>query len=58
MPEDLLPLLVPEHDPDHAQPYPGDIEPGLYSMSGLVALLRQHAENPDAIHFIADMLEE
>ncbi len=51
-------LLVPEYDPDDPQPYPGGIEPGVYFLSGLVALLREHAEDPEAIRFIADMLED
>jgi len=37
--------------------HPGLIPPGYYGRNGLVALLRTHADNPDAIRFIADMLE-
>ncbi len=38
--------------------YPGNIQPGDYTLSGLVDLLRTHKDNPEAIQFIADMLEE
>lgn len=52
------PLLIPEFDPQTGQiSYPGGIKPGQYSASGLTALLRVHRENPEAIRFIADMLE-
>lgn len=47
-------VLIPDYDPENPQPYPGNITPGTHD---LVSLLRQHAENPDAIRFIADMLE-
>jgi hypothetical protein len=50
-------LLIPDYDPDNPEPYPGNIQPGQYTMSQLVRLLREHAEEPDAIRFIADMLE-
>jgi len=39
-------VLIPE--------YPGGIKPGKYDT---VTLLRQHKDNPEAIAFIADMLE-
>ena len=51
-------LLIPEHDPNEPDPYVGDIKPGYYEGNQVVELLRQHADNPDAIMFIADMLEE
>ena len=51
-------LLIPEYDPETAEPYPGDIQPGEYDTTGLVELLREHAHHPEAIRFIADMLEE
>lgn len=49
-------LLVPETDDGGA--YPGGIEPGYYTRNEVVALLREHKDNPSAIQFIADMLEE
>ena len=52
-----LTVIVPEHDPDQPEEYPGGIQPGQYDQNGIVALLRQHAEHPEAIRFIADMLE-
>ena len=49
-------LLIPDLEPGAS--YPGDITPGLYSHNEIVELLRLHQSNPDAIQFIADMLEE
>ena len=51
-------LLIPEYDPEDPKPYPGDIQPGVYEGNEVVELLRQHSANSEAIHFIADMLEE
>ncbi len=44
--------------PDEGETYPGGLRPGEYTRSGLVELLRTHKGNPEAIQFIADMLEE
>ena len=51
-------LIIPDHDPEAPQSYPGDIQPGAYSSNELVELLREQTHNPEAILFIADMLEE
>ena len=51
-------LLIPDCDPEDSQPYPGDIQPGIYEDNKILELLRQHCHNPEAIRFIADMLEE
>jgi hypothetical protein len=51
-------LLIPEYDLEDPQPYPGAIQPGEYQGDDVVELLREHADNPQAIRFIADMLEE
>jgi hypothetical protein len=51
-------LLIPDYDPDDPKPYPSDIKPGVYEGNELVGLLREHSANPEAIWFIADMLEE
>jgi hypothetical protein len=51
-------LLIPEYDLEDPQPYPGDIQPGEYQGNEVVELLREHADDPEAIRFIADMLEE
>jgi hypothetical protein len=51
-------LLIPEYDPEDSQPYPGDIQPEEYGGNEIVELLREYAENPEAIRFIADMMEE
>jgi hypothetical protein len=51
-------LLIPDCDPEDSQPYPGDIQPEEYQGNEIVELLREYADNPEAIRFIADMLEE
>lgn len=51
-------LVIPEYDTEDPRPYPGGIKPGEYAVNELVDMLRQNAHNPDAILFIADMLEE
>jgi len=38
--------------------YPGNIQPGDYTMNQVLNLLRQHLNEPGVIEFIADMLEE
>ena len=48
-------FLVP--DSEEGGTYPGDIQPGYYNLMELVTLLRDCADEPDAIYFIADMLE-
>ena len=50
-------LLIPDYDPEDPKPYPGDIQLGVYEGNEIVELLRQHSANPEAIWFIADMLE-
>ena len=48
-------ILIPDADqgcqPDH------NITPGFYDRTGVVALMRHHKTNPDAIQFLADMME-
>jgi hypothetical protein len=51
-------LLIPDYDPEDPQPYPGNIQPGEYQGNEIVELLRQHADNPEAVRFIADLLKE
>ena len=51
-------LLIPDYDPDEPEDgYPGGIEPGKYTRNQVVAMLRKNAQNPEAITFLADMLE-
>jgi len=50
-------LVVPDHDSD-SEVYPGGIEPGRYDINEVVELLRAHKHDPEAIQFIADMMEE
>ena len=56
--DDVVFLVVPLPDPNDPKPYPGRIAPGDYTRNEVVELLRAHRENPNAIQFIADMLEE
>ena len=51
-------LLIPDYGTDLTATYPGDIEPGQYRGNEVVDLLRLNKHNPEAIQFIADMLEE
>ena len=46
-------VLIPDPDcpPDFG------ITPGYYDRAGIVALMRYHKANPDAIQFVADMME-
>jgi hypothetical protein len=52
-----IPLLLIPDSENEKDPIYG-INPGLYDRNGLVELLRTHCMNPDAIQYIADMLEE
>lgn len=56
--DNMKTLVIPEYDTEDTRPYPGSIKPGEYAVNELVDMLRQNAHNPDAILFIADMLEE
>lgn len=51
-------LLIPDYCPIDPKPYPGDIKPGYYTRDQAAGLLRKLSDNPQAIHFLADMLEE
>lgn len=50
-------LLIPDLD-EAGQSYPGGIRPGRYDINQVVGLLRRHKENPEAVQFLADMMEE
>ena len=51
-------LIIPDYDPYNPKPYPVDIKPGYYSQTKVKALLKKHKANPEALHFLLDMLEE
>ena len=51
-------LLIPDYDPLNPKPYPGDIKPGYYSEAEVEELLKKHKDNPEALQFIRDMMEE
>jgi hypothetical protein len=56
----IIGIVIPDHDYEDntSHKYPGDINPGYYSLAALVDLLRDNKNNPDVIQFIADMMEE
>jgi hypothetical protein len=51
-------LIIPNYDPYNPKPYPGDIKPGYYSKAKVKKLLNKHKDNPEALQFLQDMLEE
>jgi len=55
IPSDAV-LLIPEPEEEQL-PAPFGVAPGYYNPKQLLELLLQHKHNPDAVHFIADMLE-
>jgi len=48
-------VLLP--DPPEGGANPGGIDPGYYTRNGLVQLLRDFADEPAIIRWLADMLE-
>ena len=48
-------LVIPDYEDN--KEYPGGIKPGRYTMNEVVDLLRIHSFDPEAIQFIADMME-
>ena len=51
-------LIIPDYDPYNPKPYPGDIKPGSYNKAQVKKLLKKHKDNPEAIQFLRDMMEE
>ena len=51
-------LIIPDYGSTNPQPYPGDIKPGYYSKTKVKRLLKKHEDNPTAIQFLRDMMEE
>lgn len=51
-------LIIPDYDPYDPKPYPGDIKPGDYSGTKVKKLLKKHKDNPEALKFLRDMMEE
>ena len=56
----MIEIIIPEADGHPALEAVNvcGIVPGVYQGNDAVELLRQHADDPDAVRFIADMLEE
>jgi hypothetical protein len=51
-------LIIPDYDPINPKPYPGDIKPGSYNQAKVKNLLKKHKDNPEALQFLQDMMEE
>jgi hypothetical protein len=51
-------LIIPDYDPYNPKPYPGDIKPGYYTEAKVKKLFKKNNDNPEAIQFLPDMLEE
>ena len=51
-------LIIPDYDPCNPKPYPGDIKPGYCSKAKVKKLLKKHKDNPEALQFLRDMMEE
>ena len=51
-------LIIPDYDTYNPQPYPGDIKAGYYTEARVKKLLKKHKNNPEALQFLRDMLEE
>lgn len=49
-------LLIPDYENNNDK-YPGDIKPGYYNRPQLLNLIIANRENPEALYFIADMLD-
>jgi hypothetical protein len=54
IPDDAV-LLIP--DPDEGSVPAYGIKPGYYNSAQMLTLIDLHKDDPDAIQFIADMLE-
>ena len=51
-------LIIPDYDPYEPKPYPGNIKPGYYNKARVTRLLKKHKDNPAALQFLRDMMEE
>jgi hypothetical protein len=49
-------LIIPDYGDDDSR-YPGNIQPGHYDQQEIVDLMRLHKHDPEAIQFLADMME-
>ena len=56
--QDETELIISDYDPYNPKPYLGDIKPGYYSQVKIKKLLKKHKNNPEALQFLRDMLEE
>lgn len=49
-------LLIPDYDYSNKK-YPGNIKPGRYNAKQVQQMVLRNKDNPDALIFLADMLE-
>ena len=49
-------VIIP--DPEEGEEPDSVIPPGVYLVNEICQMLRDHAEHPEVIRFLADMLEE
>ena len=55
---DKTELIIPDYDSIDPKPYPGDIKPGSYTKAKVKKLLKKNKDNPKALQFLHDMMEE
>jgi hypothetical protein len=55
---DKTELIIPDYDAYDPKPFPGDIKPGYYSQAKVKKLLRKYQNDPEALQFLRDMMEE
>jgi hypothetical protein len=51
-------LIIPDYDPCNPKPYPGNLKLGYYSQAKVKKLITKFKDNPEALKFLMDMLEE
>ena len=51
-------LIIPDYDQYDPKSYPRNIKPGSYSKAQVKNLLKKHKNNPEALQFLRDMIEE
>ena len=51
-------LVIPDHDAGDTSDYPGGIQPGYYTAAQVDEMLEKNRDNPLALQFLWDMLEQ
>ena len=55
---DEIELIIPDYDPYDPKLYPGEIKPSYYTEAEVKKLLKKTKDNPEALQFLRDMMEE